>query len=77
MTVTHGDANENHLCLFRASVIVTEALCWEVCLSMTLFIFALFHSLCQLSDTPIPGISGGLIDFGFLMCKLLASKRPK
>ncbi len=68
MRVTHGDANEKHLCLCRVSVIAAEALCREVCLSVTLFLSLSFHFFfCQLTDTPIPGISGGFTDFNFLM----------
>lgn len=33
----------------RVPVIATEALCWEVCLSVTLFLSLSFHRFCQLT----------------------------
>lgn len=56
---------------FRMSIISVEALCWEVCMSAALFLSLsfrfFFFFLCQLTNTPIPGISGGFTDINVLI----------
>lgn len=44
MRMTHRDASEKHLCVCHVSVIATEALFWEVHLSVTLFLSLSFLS---------------------------------